>query len=232
MKSESIVELAKALCKVQAVIENAKKDAANPFFKSHYADLSSVWEVARKPLTDNGLSVSQLPGGCDGNKIKVRTILMHTSGEWLCSEFEMPFLKLDPQSVGSAITYARRYALAAIIGIVADEDDDGNKASGKTEGEEPKKPQPEQKSVPPKKDDVDYRSEITRMLTEMWGGDEASMGEALKSVTGFQGKNGWVDGTSDVDALKDKRNDKGASQLTIAYQKVKKEYEEWQKQGE
>jgi hypothetical protein len=136
MKSGTIAELAKALCKAQSIIQNAKKDSQNPFYKSNYADLSSVWEVARKPLTDNGLSVSQLPGGCDGNKIKVRTILMHTSGEWLCSEFEMPFLKADPQAVGSAITYARRYALAAIVGIVADDDDDGNQAAGKSHKED------------------------------------------------------------------------------------------------
>jgi hypothetical protein len=129
-KSDSIVEIAKALCQVQGVITNAKKDSENPFFKSSYADLASVWDAARIPLSANGLSVSQLPGSSDGSKVTITTILMHISGEWLCSSFEMPYIKQDPQAVGSAITYARRYALAAIIGVVADDDDDGNKAAG------------------------------------------------------------------------------------------------------
>jgi hypothetical protein len=130
-KSDTISELAKALCKAQGAIQPAIKDAENPFFHSTYADLSSVWEVARKPLADNGLSVSQLPGECRDNKILLKTILMHESGEFLSSTLEMPYLKSDPQAIGSAITYARRYALAAIVGIVADEDDDANKAAGK-----------------------------------------------------------------------------------------------------
>lgn len=139
MRSETISELAKALSKAQAAIQPAIKDTENPFFKSSYADLSAVWEVARKPLTENGLSVSQLPGECKDNKVILQTILMHESGEYLCSILEMPYLKNDPQSIGSAITYARRYALAAIVGIVADEDDDGNGAAGKTDKEKTSK---------------------------------------------------------------------------------------------
>lgn len=131
--SESIMELAKALCKAQSVMENAKKDADNPFFKSKYADLSSVWEVVRKPLTENGLSIMQFPSTCkEDAMVVVETVLVHISGEWVSDALKLPYLKADPQSLGSAITYGRRYGLSAVIGVVADEDDDGNKASGNT----------------------------------------------------------------------------------------------------
>ena len=93
-------------------------------------------------------------------------------------------------------------------------------------------PQSDKQPPPPKKDEPDYRAEITRMLEEMWGGDEAAMEEALKSVTGFQGKKGWVEGKSDVAELKDVRNEKGASQLTIAYNKIMEEYTNWSIKGE
>lgn len=121
--SESIKNLAVALVKVQSVLESAKKDSDNPFFKSRYADLSSVWEACRKPLTDNGLSVVQTCTPTEGSGIQVDTILLHTSGEYIESNLFMPLVKNDPQAVGSAITYARRYALSAIVGIIADDDD-------------------------------------------------------------------------------------------------------------
>ncbi len=128
-KSETIGALAGALSKAQAEIRGAIKDTANPFFKSKYADLSSVWEACREQLTKNGLSVVQTNKAGDGRVI-VETILMHTSGEWISGELDMKPVKDDPQGIGSAITYARRYALAAIVGV-APEDDDGNAASGK-----------------------------------------------------------------------------------------------------
>ncbi len=126
-RSESITELAKALCKAQAEIESVKKESSNPFFKSKYADLSSVWAAIREPLTKNGLCLVQNPSSKD-NRAQVATILMHTSGEYIRSVLEMAAVKSDPQGIGSAITYARRYAILAIIGI-APEDDDGNAAS-------------------------------------------------------------------------------------------------------
>lgn len=133
-KSESIANLAEALSKAQGAIKNAVKDSANPYFKSKYADLASVWDACRKELSDNGLSVVQVPEiadvAGDGFKIKVNTLLMHSSGEWISGDLVMIPVKEDPQGVGSAITYARRYALSAFVGI-APEDDDGNAASGK-----------------------------------------------------------------------------------------------------
>jgi hypothetical protein len=128
-RSESIAALAAALSKAQGVMEGATKAGLNPHFKSKYADLASVWDACRKPLSDNGLSVVQLPGG-DGQTLSVTTILMHESGEWIEGTMTMTPTKNDPQGVGSCLTYARRYALAATVGI-SPEDDDGNAASAK-----------------------------------------------------------------------------------------------------
>ncbi len=126
-KSDSIKELAIALNKAQAEMSGAKKGAANPFFKSKYANLEEVIRCAKEPLHLNGLSVSQFPTTED-NKAGVTTILMHTSGEWLESTLLLTCSKQDPQGMGSAITYARRYAYQSVLGIPS-EDDDGNSAS-------------------------------------------------------------------------------------------------------
>ncbi|HEY0657260.1 MAG TPA: ERF family protein [Pyrinomonadaceae bacterium] len=127
-KSDSIGALAKALSQVQQKLKPAIKDAANPFFKSRYADLNSVWDSCRALLAENGLSVAQVnQASVDG--VIIETVLMHESGEWLSGEVFLPLAKHDPQRVGSAMTYGRRYGLSAIIGIVSDDDDDGNAAS-------------------------------------------------------------------------------------------------------
>ena len=129
-KSESIKELATALSKAQGSFDHAKKDVENGFFKSKYADLASVIDAAKKPLADNGLSVAQVVDMSEAGDLVLETILMHTSGEFIGGRYPIRPVKTDPQSVGSAITYARRYAFSSITGIAAD-DDDGNGASGK-----------------------------------------------------------------------------------------------------
>lgn len=130
MQSESIAKLAEALSKAQGKIKGAAKDTANPFFKSKYADLASVWDACREALTENGLCVLQTTE--DGiEHVTVITTLSHSSGEWIRGRLTMKPVKNDPQGIGSAITYARRYALAAIVGV-APEDDDGEAASGRT----------------------------------------------------------------------------------------------------
>jgi hypothetical protein len=128
LMSDSLNELATALSKAQALMEPATKDQSNPFFKSNYADLASVWKACRGPLSANGLSVTQL-ASTDGPKVTIITMLLHSSGQYISSELSMQADKITPQGIGSAITYARRYALSAIVGISA-EDDDGNSASG------------------------------------------------------------------------------------------------------
>lgn len=127
-KSDSIGKLAEALSMAQGAMQNAKKDSSNPFYKSKYADLASVIDAVRRPLSDNGLSFSQLVEEAD-HSAKITTMLMHSSGEWLSSVISLTPTKDDPQGMGSAITYARRYALGAILGVASEEDDDGNAAS-------------------------------------------------------------------------------------------------------
>lgn len=127
--SDSIKQLAAALAKVQAALRPAIKDSLNPHFKSRYADLGAVWDACRQPLTENGLSVAQMPVGSESGRIGLTTMLMHESGEWLASTVYVRLAKDDPQGAGSGLTYLRRYSLAAMVGIVADEDDDGNAAS-------------------------------------------------------------------------------------------------------
>ena len=129
--SPTISKLAEALSKVQAVIEGSKLDSNNPFFKSRYSTLSSVWDACRKPIAENGLSVVQTMEPVEG-KCAVTTTLLHVSGEWIRGTVTMKPVKDDPQAVGSCITYARRYSLAAIIGI-SPEDDDGNDGSGRND---------------------------------------------------------------------------------------------------
>jgi hypothetical protein len=125
--SESIASLAAALAKAQGEIENAAKNAANPHFKSRYADLAEILNTVRPVLAKHGLAVVQMPGWLDG-RVTVDTMLTHSSGEWIRGTSEAPVQKADPQGVGSATTYLRRYSLAAVCGI-AQEDDDGSAAS-------------------------------------------------------------------------------------------------------
>ena len=127
-QSESIAKLATALSIVQGKLTHAKKDSANPFFKSKYADLESVWDACRSLLAENGLSVMQFPGEFHAGNMSMTTILAHSSGEWIGQEMSIPVIRNEPQSSGSALTYMRRYALAAVVGVVQ-ADDDANAAS-------------------------------------------------------------------------------------------------------
>lgn len=136
-KSESIASLAKALAIAQGQMGGAVKGKANPFFKSVYADLSSVVDAIREPLTNNGLSFVQVTHPSERNEIIVETVLMHESGEWLSGTLAMPVSKTDAQGFGSAITYAKRYGLQGLLGVPS-EDDDGSAASRKKDAPEVK----------------------------------------------------------------------------------------------
>ena len=123
-QSESITDLATALCLAQAEMGGAIKDSNNPFFKSSYADLTSVIKVIKEPFAKWGLSFVQLPvTSAGGNGVGVSTMLMHKSGQWLQGEYLLPMDKVTPQGAGSAITYARRYALQSLVGIPSVDDD-------------------------------------------------------------------------------------------------------------
>lgn len=124
--SDQIDQITVALAKAQKQLENPTKDSKNPFFKSSYADLAAVLEACRDPLADNGLAVTQvLNNSLDiaGVKQCLVTILSHTSGQWIKSFIELPLQKPGPQELGLCITYCRRYALAAMVGIYQVDDD-------------------------------------------------------------------------------------------------------------
>ena len=127
--SDSIKELAAALAKAQAAMGGAHKDSKNPAFNSTYADLSAVVDAIKPHLTANGIAYVQFPVSNDKDEVGVETILMHASGEYIQSDpFFIPVAKANAHGFGSALTYTRRYSLAAACGLKS-EDDDGNAAS-------------------------------------------------------------------------------------------------------
>ena len=129
-KSETIIELSKAFAKMQMELEQPLKNANNPFFKSKYVPLENVVDSITRASSKHGLSFTQFPSSDENGNVTVGTMVMHESGEWI--EYDpicLKPVKNDPQAVGSAITYAKRYALSAIFGITSDNDDDGNEAT-------------------------------------------------------------------------------------------------------
>jgi len=121
-------ELMTALVAAQAEMENARKDSKNPFFKSTYADLSSVMGAIKPTLAKYSLGFVQICHDAP-ECAKVETVIIHSSGEtFSCGTVSVPVSKADAQGYGSAITYARRYSLSAAFGV-GTEDDDGNAAS-------------------------------------------------------------------------------------------------------
>ncbi|MCS7270871.1 MAG: ERF family protein, partial [Gemmataceae bacterium] len=127
--SASLSALAKALARAQAEMKNPPKDRINPHYRSKYADLATVRDWILPVLNRHGLSVIQLPCERDGRPA-LFTLLLHESGEYVGACVPLRPVKDDPQGMGSALTYARRYALQAIAGVAGEDDDDGNTASG------------------------------------------------------------------------------------------------------
>ncbi len=177
MISNDIKELAAALAKVQAKLVPAPKDSENPFFKSKYADLVSVWDACRGPLTENGFSVTQLIKGD-----RLDTYLLHSSGEYVVASCPILAKDQSAQAMGSAITYARRYSLAAVVGVVAD-DDDGEAAKGSPAPVPAKKPAPApapkpSAPVPPTDKDLSA-TKAARYVGEF---DSAATNEEVKGI--------------------------------------------------
>lgn len=176
--SEQINELAAALAKAQGQIEGAKKDSINPHFRNRYADLASVWDACREALTTNGLSVVQSAENCEAG-YGVTTMLLHTSGQWMRGTLYLKPAKDDPQGAGSALTYARRYALSSMVGI-APEDDDANAASEK----------PTTAAVMPKgysdwlADLEAVADEGTEALQKMWKSSDVALRDHLTKTAG------------------------------------------------
>jgi len=130
-QSESITALAAAIAKAQASLQTAEKDGANPHFSSKFATLTEVWRVVRDAYAPQGLSIIQAPEVAEDGSVALTTTLLHETGEWMSATMPVRVAKDDPQGVGSGLTYARRYALAAMCGVVADDDDDGEAAMGR-----------------------------------------------------------------------------------------------------
>lgn len=171
-KSEEIDKLAIALAKFQGSLEQPSLNSevkvrtkTGGEYKFKYADLSECKRAAKQPLADNELSVCQLIE----DDHSVRTILLHSSGQWISSKVRMPSNTADAQSIGSAITYAKRYAFCAILGIVADDDEDANIASGNTAQKEQPKEQPKKTA----------NSRVKKELTR----DHLNNESAMKSIS-------------------------------------------------
>ncbi len=145
--SEQLDKIAPALAKAQAEMVGAKKLSNNPFFKSKYADLTSIWIACKEALHSNNLSVIQSPVSSEG-RIGVGTMLLHSSGQFVQDEFTLGVKKEnDPQADGSSITYARRYSLAAFVGVCP-EDDDAEKGMRRGAETEKKAIAPKNPSAP------------------------------------------------------------------------------------
>jgi len=173
-KSDQINELATALSKAQGAMGMAKKDKSNPFFHSTYADLAGAIDAAKVHLSANGLSVVQLPGATrEDGTINLETMLIHASGQYVSEVFQIRPVKNDPQGLGSAITYARRYAYMAIVGL-APEDDDGNSASQ------------------PKQETATSDDEVVRVGITKKEGPNKGRSYKYKIINGKQSFLGWI----------------------------------------
>lgn len=127
--SESIKNIAPALVAFQEDVKRIDKDGVNPHFRSTYTTLDNMIDETKPILQKHGLTVMQFPGG-DGERVTIRTLILHKSGEWIESEpLTLRPTKQDPQGIGSAITYGRRYSYAAALSLALGDDDDGNAAS-------------------------------------------------------------------------------------------------------
>ena len=126
--SESIKHIAEALVSAQKEIKFATKDSTNPHFKSKYANINSVIEAVKAPLNNNNIAILQSLSPSDDNKLHLTTRLLHSSGEWIEDIAVCPIQKQDPQGLGSAISYIRRYSISSMCALYAD-DDDGQSAA-------------------------------------------------------------------------------------------------------
>ena len=141
-QSENITDLAKALLNVQRTVQPVTKDAENPFTKSWYASLNSIMDACRDALIENGIWLCQYPVPVEQpNALGLVTKLTHAeSGQWQSSLAVVPLPKADPQGMGSAMTYARRYALTAMLGMVTEDDDGEGARTGRKSTSRPKLP--------------------------------------------------------------------------------------------
>lgn len=204
--SDTIAELATALSKAQGSMDAPKKTTTGQVGqqKTHYADLAEVREAARKPLADNGLSVVQAPTSPELGTIEVTTRLLHGSGEWLELTLTMPSGS-TPQTMGSAITYARRYSFMAVLGL-APEDDDGKAASDavSARSSEPREPAARTGLTPAKAlfnrvKDASANAEVAQSLRVLSEAQKKAL-----TVREYESDRGWAQMVAELlDALTD-----------------------------
>ena len=181
-KSEDITKLAQALVEAQKEISGAAKDKTNPHFKSKYADLSSVSDACKKPLNDHGIAFIQTAEPSDPGTLTLTTSLIHESGQWIAGTCTMPVQQATPQAYGSALTYARRYGLAAMVGVCP-EDDDAESAEGRNGHRPPaRQPAPARKPVDDKMDaDEQWLISVDELLASK-GFDDSQINRVKASV--------------------------------------------------
>ena len=184
--SETKAELFKAFANFKKKLKQPLKDANNPFFKSKYVPLENVVQVVDEAMIDTGLSYTQGIADLEEGYLRVDTIVLHESGEYMVIKgSKVKPVKNDPQSAGSATTYARRYSLSTAYGIASDPDDDGNGASQQAKNNQQPKPQPKPELTPEQKvvANIDwvnkkYKPEIE--LIKSW--QEMEHEQALKAI--------------------------------------------------
>lgn len=169
--SEQIGELVMALAKAMGAVENPGRDRevtvttnAGAKYRFKYATLGAIVDSVRKPLSENGLWFTQIISIGESNTYTLTTKLLHSSGQWLATETPIHVQGTGNQQFGSALTYMKRYSLCALLGVVADEDDDGNTGDGHeaeikprtaqrpaqvpSPGSEPSEPRPSDEQLP------------------------------------------------------------------------------------
>ncbi len=191
LTSPSVAALAAALAKAQAQIAPAPKSSVNPHFRSHYADLASVVDASRAALSANGLAVVQCPvDSSRPDSVALATRLIHSSGEWIESTVSTRLAKNDAQGVGSALTYLRRYSLAAIVGVTSCEDDDGNAASRAPEPPARSAPAPKPKAKTPSVAAEEPPSRFVAELAEVAAKMSGSGGYEIRAIQETSGEKG------------------------------------------
>lgn len=189
-QSDNVNELAAALSKAQGMMEAATANQENPFFKSSYANLNDVWNVCRAPLSSNGLAILQAVGLFEDG-YALHTTLTHSSGQWFRSVYPLKPVKPDPQSFGACVTYARRFSLAALVGVsVTESDDDGNDAAARP-AQQSAQPKTQPKQATPAVTSASYVVKIGRHAGKTVADiGEASVRDALASIEESRVKNG------------------------------------------
>lgn len=221
MQSETIGALAAALAKAQGSIKAAQKDSAvkTNSYSYSYATLAQLWESARDALSANGLAVTQTTDMGGNGDIILVTTLLHASGEWVGGVYPVRAKDSLPQSLGSAMTYARRYALSAMLGLTSDDDDDGNAASGNVPAKAPARTQnggTRPPAPPAPKPTPSEQAEHGESYDNPFTSDEAAELRKMHAIGTDLYGDGWNDKRHDLAKWASRGRTASSKQLTLA----------------